>query len=131
MNSHDPSIEEIIRRAREAGAADLHLQRPAFTRQSPAVTKDTPRQQLLRNFSSEKWHWCLGFTLCHSLVGFILLLCSVNPYGISSSMLAPGIMYAVCMLLPANRRQPLDNLAMTYFGYGCLTLFFALISIVS
>jgi hypothetical protein len=131
MNSHDPSIEEIIRRAREAGAADLHRQQPSFTRQSPAVSKDTPRQQRLRNFSLEKWHWCLGFTLCQSLISSILVLCWINPVGISASLTITGIIASLFLLIPAIRKHPFGFFIPVYGGWSFTTLVFAVISIYS
>jgi hypothetical protein len=131
MNSHDPSIEEIIRRAREAGAADLHRQRPSFTRQSPAVSKDTPRQQRLRNFSLEKWHWCLGFTLCQSLISSILLLCSINPDGISGIFATSGIIASLLPVIPAMRPHLFGFLISVYVGAAFTALVFTLITILS
>jgi hypothetical protein len=119
MNRHDPSIEEIIRRAREAGAADLHRQRPSFTRQSPAVSKDTPRHQLLRNFSLEKWHWCLGFALCNSLAGIILWLCSSNLHGLITFLVVPGFVYPLELLSENTRKyQAVATLICLYIALG-------------
>jgi hypothetical protein len=119
MDSHDPSIEEIIRRAREAGAADLHRQRPAFTRQSPAVTKDTPRQQLPRTFSLEQWHWCLGFALCNSLAGIILWLCSSTLLGLILFLVVPGFVYPFSLLSQNTRKyQAIGTLVIFYVALG-------------
>jgi hypothetical protein len=119
MNSHDPSIEEMIRRAREAGAADLRRQRPAFTRQSPAASKDTPRQQRLRTVSVETWHWCLGFALCNSLAGIILWLCSSTLHGLILFLVVPGFVYPFSLLSKNTRKyQAIGTLVIFYVALG-------------
>jgi hypothetical protein len=130
MNSHDPSIEEIIRRAREAGAADLRRQRPAFTRQSPAVSKDTPRQQRLRTFSVETWHWCLGFALCNSLAGIILWLCSSTLHGLILFLVVPGFVYPLSLLSENTRKyQAVGTLLCLYIALGITGLTFTVYDI--
>ena len=119
MNRQDPSIEEIIRRAREAGAADLHRQRPAFTRQSPAGSRNTPSQQLLLHFSLEKWHWCLAFGLSASLAGIILWLCSSNLHGLIIFLVVPGLVYPLELVSKNTRKyQAVATLIILYIALG-------------
>jgi hypothetical protein len=124
-----PAPESVGKRnpgATQERASPKPRSTPSRNAQGKRAQVLSPTRSWLARF--EKWHWCLGFTLCQSLIGIILLVCSINPYGISCSMLAPGIMYAVYMVLPDNRRKPTDSLATTYVLSGCLTLIFAGIS---
>jgi hypothetical protein len=107
---------------------DLLIDAPAqYSRRGKIATARLLLRTVVGQF--ETWQWCLGFALCNSLVGFLLLACSVNPYGISSSLLAPGVMYSVCMLHPRNRLQPIAYLVPTYGAWSVMTLGFAIIDI--
>jgi hypothetical protein len=79
----------------------------------------------------EQWHWCLGFALCHSLVGSILLLCSVSLAGISTFLVVLGITCAFMLVFPHTRARPIDNLAPVYFGVSVTALVFTLYTIYS
>jgi hypothetical protein len=74
----------------------------------------------------EKWHWCLMFALCTSLVGGILLLCSINPYGTIAFLVLPGILYPLELLSPNTRRyQAVEVLIVNYSALGITALAFA------
>jgi hypothetical protein len=74
----------------------------------------------------EQWHWCLGFALCTSLIGGILLVCSINPYGISMWLLLPGIVYPLELNSPNTRQyQAVGVLIVNYSAFGITALAYA------
>jgi hypothetical protein len=79
----------------------------------------------------QPWQWCLAFTLCHVLVGSILLLCSVQLAGISTFLVVLGITCAFMLVFPHTRARPMDNLAPVYFGISVTALVFTLYTIYS
>jgi hypothetical protein len=67
----------------------------------------------------ERWHWCLLFALCTSLISGILLLCSVNPHGFSLFLLLPGLIYPLQLDSPNTRQyHAVGVLVITYCASG-------------
>jgi hypothetical protein len=67
----------------------------------------------------ERWHWCLCFALCTSLISGILLLCSINPHGFSMWLLLPGLLYPLELSSPNTRQyQAVGLLVMNYCAFG-------------
>jgi hypothetical protein len=79
----------------------------------------------------QTWQWCLGFTLCQSLISSILVLCWINPVGISASLTITGIIASLFLLIPAIRKHPFGFFIPVYGGWSFTTLVFAVISIYS
>jgi hypothetical protein len=79
----------------------------------------------------QSWQWCLGLTLCQSLISSILLLCSINPDGISGIFATSGIIASLLLVIPAIRTQLFGALISVYGGATFTTLVFTLITILS
>jgi len=66
----------------------------------------------------ERWHWCLAFALCTSLISGILLLCSVNPHGFSVWLLLPGLMYPLQLDANTRKYNAVGTLVINYGAMG-------------
>ena len=60
------------------------------------------------------WGWCLVFALVQLIVGGILLLCSMNPGGMSYVLTLVGFSSALTQCFPEGRAQPLVCLLTPY-----------------
>jgi hypothetical protein len=60
------------------------------------------------------WGWCLAFAMVQFLVGCIMLLNSVNPYGISYFLALAGFSSTLSLCFPEVRAHPIACLLTTY-----------------
>jgi hypothetical protein len=70
----------------------------------------------------KRWHWCLAFALCTSLISGILLLCSINPHGFSLWLLFPGLMYPFQLDAETRKHDAIGTLVIDYSAMGLTEL---------
>jgi hypothetical protein len=99
----------------------IEIEPPPRERRRKRDAAAWPRLQTLagRVNRFERWHWCLLFALCTSLISGILLLCSVNPHGLSLFLLLPGLIYPLQLDSPNTRQyHAVGVLVITYCASG-------------
>jgi hypothetical protein len=77
-------------------------------------------------------YWCLGFTLCASLAGGILWLCSSNLHGLILFLVVPGMLYPFELLEQNTRKyQAVEILIANYVAIGITALSYTFYTIYS
>jgi hypothetical protein len=111
----------------DQGSTTVHMAAPhTSTAKSSTPAPESSQEWVIR---LQKWQVGLGCVLCQAIVGIVLFLLSLNPFGMSAFLVPPAILYLLFLWLDSTaRKTPFTNLFVVNCLVGITALVFYLIN---